>query len=112
MRTHHDDIVAPGVIFEPDAGDLDALLHRVANPPDHVIESPLELLADRLLLKVDEVAEIMRIDLSTAYKMIRAGQIESIRVGANERGIRVPAQPLARRLGAECPHCGEIGGAR
>ncbi|MBF0673173.1 MAG: helix-turn-helix domain-containing protein [Salinibacterium sp.] len=64
------------------------------------------------MLTVSDVAEIMRIDRSTAYKMIRAGQIESIRVGENGRGIRVPAQPLARTLGAECPHCGEIGGAR
>lgn len=112
MDTHPDDIIAPGDVFEPDAHDLDGLLRRAANPPQHVIETPLELLADRVMLKVDEFAEIMRIDISTAYKMVRSGQIESIRVGENERGIRIPAQPLARMLGAECPHCGEIGGAR
>lgn len=111
MSTYPDDIIPPGDIFDPDPQDIDALLDRAANPPQRVIESPLEMLAGRVLLKVDEFAEIMRIDVSTAYKMIRAGSVDVAHVGENGHGIRVKAQPLARMLGAECPHCGEIGGA-
>lgn len=45
----------------------------------------------RLLLKVEEVAEILNVGRSTAYHLVLAGEIESITVG---RLRRVPAEAV------------------
>lgn len=46
----------------------------------------------RLLLKVEEVAEILNVGRSTAYHLVLTGEIESITVG---RLRRVPAQAVS-----------------
>lgn len=45
----------------------------------------------RLLLKVEEVAEILNVGRSTAYHLVLTGEIESITVG---RLRRVPAEAV------------------
>lgn len=45
----------------------------------------------RLLLKVEEVAEILNVGRSTAYHLVLTGEIESVTVG---RLRRVPAKAV------------------
>ncbi|MGO4956837.1 helix-turn-helix domain-containing protein [Luteococcus sp. Sow4_B9] len=46
----------------------------------------------RLLLKVEEVAEILNVGRSTAYHLVLTGEIESVTVG---RLRRVPAEAVS-----------------
>jgi excisionase family DNA binding protein len=48
------------------------------------------------VLKVDEVARLLRLSRGAAYEAIRAGEIPSVRFG---RTIRVPAAAVRRLLG-------------
>lgn len=45
----------------------------------------------RLLLKVEEIAEILNVGRSTAYHLVLTGEIESVTVG---RLRRVPAEAV------------------
>lgn len=47
---------------------------------------------DRLLLKVEEVADRLNVGRSTAYHLVLTGEIESVMVG---RLRRVPVQAVA-----------------
>lgn len=44
-----------------------------------------------LVLSVEEMAKILRIGRNTAYGLVQAGQVRSIRVG---RVIRIPREAL------------------
>ena len=54
--------------------------------------SAATITSSRLLLKVEEVAEILNVGRSTAYHLVLTGEIESITVG---RLRRVPAQAVS-----------------
>jgi excisionase family DNA binding protein len=60
----------------------------------------LRAMADRMFLRVSEVAELLGVSRATAYDLVQRGQIPSVRLeGRGGRGIlRVPADAL-RRLG-------------
>lgn len=45
------------------------------------------------LLSAKEVAEILGVDRLTIYKMIKAGELEAVRV---RRAVRIPAAALAK----------------
>lgn len=49
-----------------------------------------------LTLSVEEAAEILGVGRSTVYDLIQRDELDHLRVGYR---IRVPAQPLADRLG-------------
>ena len=95
----------------PTREELDRLLHLAENPTGDVIEDPIDILRTRTVLTVAEFRQIMNVGRATAYDMIARGDVEIMRVGKGDRGIRVLAQPLARMLGDVCPHCGREGGA-
>ena len=102
---------AVSALLAPSRDDLDRLLRLVDHPSGDVIEDPVDVLRSRTLLTMREFAVVMNVGRTTAYEMVASGQYETIRIGANRRGIRVLAQPLARMLGDACPHCGREGGA-
>ena len=56
------------------------------------VMSAATITSSRLLLKVEEVAEILNVGRSTAYHLVLTGEIESITVG---RLRRVPAQAVS-----------------
>lgn len=56
------------------------------------VMSAATITPSRLLLKVEEVAEILNVGRSTAYHLVLTGEIESITVG---RLRRVPAQAVS-----------------
>jgi hypothetical protein len=95
----------------PSQDELHRLLNIMDYPTGEVIEDPIEILRTRALLTVAEFRQIMNVGRTTAYDMIMRGEVEVIRVGRGNRGIRVLAQSLARLLGDFCPHCGREGGA-
>ena len=49
-----------------------------------------------LVLKVDDLANILQVGRSVVYELIRSGQIQSIRVGYK---IRIPRHALIQYLG-------------
>lgn len=49
-----------------------------------------------LVLTVEQVSEILCIGRNTAYEIVRAGKIRSIRIGHQ---IRIPRESLAEYLG-------------
>lgn len=51
---------------------------------------------DRHYLKADEVAERLSLTVSAVYKLCKAGEIPSIRIGA--KTVRIPAAALERYL--------------
>lgn len=51
------------------------------------------------VLRVDEVAEVLRIGRRAAYDLVATGQLASVRVG--HRTIRVPRAAVERFLDAE-----------
>lgn len=48
-----------------------------------------------LVISVAELARIMRVSRNTAYEIVRSGQIQSIRTGAQ---IRIPKNALKKYL--------------
>ena len=52
-------------------------------------------MADRLLLRVEEVAEMLSLGRSKTYELIASGVLPAIRLG---RCVRVPADALHRWL--------------
>ena len=55
-------------------------------PKAHTPPTPIE---DRHLVTVREAAELLSVSPSTAYRLIRDGEISVMRVGQSGRGIRV-----------------------
>jgi excisionase family DNA binding protein len=53
-------------------------------------------LSDFAFLTTAEVAEVMRVSRMTVYRMIKAGELPSTKVG--QRGYRVPAQAVREYL--------------
>ncbi len=51
-----------------------------------------------LLLSVEDLMSILRVGRSTAYDLVRAGKIRSVKVG---RQIRIPREALLAFLSAE-----------
>lgn len=51
-----------------------------------------ELAADRHYLKASDVAERLSLDESTVYKLIKAGELPSVRIGT--KAVRIPAAAL------------------
>jgi excisionase family DNA binding protein len=47
----------------------------------------------KLLLKVEEAAELMSVGRSKAYELIRTGELPHLRIG---RSVRVPVGPLEK----------------
>ena len=54
---------------------------------------------DDPLLRVDEVAERLRVSEETVRRMLRAGRLRGVRLGSTKMGWRIPASELARLLG-------------
>jgi excisionase family DNA binding protein len=57
---------------------------------------------ERLLLTVEEAAELLHLGRSTVFDLIRSGELPSVKIG---RSRRIPADSLrdfARRLSEEC----------
>lgn len=105
------DTAASALLDGPSRDELDRLLHLVDHPSGDVIEDTIDILRTRTVLTVAEFRQIMNVGRTRAYAMIASGEVESIRIGTGDQGIRVLAQPLARLLGDVCPHCGREGGA-
>jgi excisionase family DNA binding protein len=57
-------------------------------------------MSERLLLRVEEVAETLGIGRSKTYELIAAGELPVVRVG---RCVRVPAAAVRRWVEAQCP---------
>ncbi len=55
---------------------------------------------ERLLLRVEEVAEALGIGRSKAYELITAGELPVVRLG---RCVRVPAAAVRGWMEAQCP---------
>jgi excisionase family DNA binding protein len=55
---------------------------------------------DRLLVKVEEAAEMLGIGRSTVYDLMRTGEIESVWIG---RSRRIPVDALRDYI-AQLPH--------
>lgn len=53
---------------------------------------------EKLLLRIDEITEILGISRSQAYKMVAAGEIPSLKIG---KAIRIPADRLKAWVEAE-----------
>jgi excisionase family DNA binding protein len=51
---------------------------------------------ERLYLRVEDVAGRLSLDASTVYKMCKAGEIPSIRIGS--KAVRIPAPALEAYL--------------
>lgn len=60
---------------------------------------------ERLLLRVDEVAQMIGVSKSTAYDMVSRNVIPSIRLaGRNGRGLlRVPTEALRKMIDQRTP---------
>lgn len=54
--------------------------------------------APKLILTIDEAAEVLRISRQSAYEAARRGEIPTIRLG---RRILVPRRALEKLIGAE-----------
>jgi excisionase family DNA binding protein len=54
---------------------------------------------ERLLLRVEEVAELLSLGRSKTYELIASGAIPVVRLG---RCVRVPAPALRRWLETQC----------
>jgi excisionase family DNA binding protein len=57
----------------------------------------------RVLLRIEEVAEILRLGRSKTYDLVARGELPGVRFG---RSVRVPAAALRRWLDDECQHPG------
>ena len=62
---------------------------------DPKIERP-----ERIVLTVREAAELLGVSPATAYRMIKAGSIPSIRMPGSR--IFVPRRPFERQFGIDC----------
>lgn len=58
--------------------------------------SPIQVLAGRVTMTVDEVADLLDISRGTAYEAVRRGDIPSLRLG---RRIVIPVPQIRRMLG-------------
>lgn len=56
-------------------------------------------MGERLLLRVEEVAEMLSLGRSKTYDLVATGVLPSVRLG---RSVRVPADALRRWLEAQC----------
>jgi excisionase family DNA binding protein len=56
---------------------------------------------ERILLRVEEVAEMLRLGRSKTYELIAQGVLPGVRFG---RAVRVPAEALRRWLDNHCTH--------
>ncbi|MBS2964953.1 helix-turn-helix domain-containing protein [Actinocrinis puniceicyclus] len=65
------------------------------NPQQSVDAPPAAELDELSLLKVGEVAEVMRVSKMTVYRMVHSGELPTLRVG---RGFRVPAKAVREYL--------------
>jgi excisionase family DNA binding protein len=61
-----------------------------------------------LTLTVEQTAKLLGIGRSTAYELVRTGDIPSLRLG---RRILVPRRPLEIKLGIRAPQSGRPDGA-
>jgi len=50
-------------------------------------------MSEQILVDIDEAAERLSIGRTTLYRLIRSGDIPTVRIG---RSVRVPAQALER----------------
>ena len=89
----------PGPRFDPPIGrpalDISPPLSkpcRIVPPRDETYERRCSV----QLLKVPEVAELLRLSRSQAYALIRAGEIPAVRIGRH--GLRVNAELLTSWL--------------
>jgi excisionase family DNA binding protein len=57
-------------------------------------------MGERLLLRVEDVAETLGIERSKTYELIAAGELPVVRLG---RCVRVPAAAVRRWVEAQCP---------
>jgi len=57
-------------------------------------------MSERLLLRVEEVAQTLGIGRSKTYELIAAGELPVVRVG---RCVRVPAAAVRLWVEAQCP---------
>lgn len=88
--------------------DLPTLLAQLAQllaetPPAPPTETPRAVPA-RVLLTVEEAAEQLGIGRTLAYRLVRDGEIESVRIGRLRRIPAAAVHEYARRLLAAAPH--------
>ena len=53
---------------------------------------------DKVVLNVEEAAELLRISRTTAYEAVRRGEIPALHIG---RRLLIPVQAILRLLNAE-----------
>lgn len=56
---------------------------------------------DQVFLKVDEIARVMRVSKMTVYRLIRTGELESIRIGRSYRVPEPAVHDFLKKHGAE-----------
>lgn len=81
-----------------------------SNPPAAAPEPRPAASSDRVLLTVEEAAKRLHIGRTTAWGLVKNGELESVQIG---RLRRVPASAVdayAARLMAECESTNDAGG--
>jgi excisionase family DNA binding protein len=73
-------------------GDALAQLARVLREDVPAPTSERLVLPERILLTVEEAAEQLRIGRTTAWRLVRTGELESVRIGTLRR---VPSSAVA-----------------
>ncbi len=53
---------------------------------------------EKLLLRVDEVAQRLSVGRATVYQMISSGALRTVRIGRGGRAVRVPVKSLQEWL--------------
>jgi excisionase family DNA binding protein len=66
------------------------LRRQVSNTPEELVEP--------ILLKPEEVAECLNIGRSKVYKLMRAGALESVRIGSRRRVPRTAVEEYIERI--------------
>ena len=58
-------------------------------------------MSERLLYRVEEVAEMLGLGRSKTYQLVASGELPSVRLG---RCVRVPVQALRRWIESQATH--------
>ncbi|HEU5475659.1 MAG TPA: helix-turn-helix domain-containing protein [Actinophytocola sp.] len=75
------------------------LVDQAAIPPEPA--PPPRLMPERVLLKVEEAAERLRIGRTLAWRLVRTGELESVRIGKLRRVHVDAVRAYAGRLTAK-----------
>lgn len=92
--------------------DVAALLAQVvqllaSNPRTAVPEPRPAASPDRVLLTVEEAAKRLHIGRTTAWGLVKDGELESVQIGRLRRVPSAAVDAYAARLMAECENTGD-----